>query len=1653
MTDLITQEKNGGMKQIEVNEQITLFTEFLDTQYKAQLFENTLAGKKFLTVSFQELSKFNPDLAQLLLINPEEVIKAFELSIRNFDLPQEAKNFKIRISNLPQEQKILVRDIRSPQLGRFIWTEGVVRQKSDVRPQVTTAKFECPSCGNVIPVLQLENKFREPTRCGCGRKGKFRLLSKELVDAQGIVLEEATKDLEGGAQPKRINLFLQQDLVSPMSDKRTNPGTSIRITGIIKEVPVMLRSGGQSTKFDLLIEVNHIEPVEEDYSSILIDPKEEQEILELAKDPNICEKLATSLAPGIYGHDKIKEALILQFAGGYSKITDDGVKKRGDIHVLLIGDPGAGKTINGSSSIILSDGSFISVKDFVDKYFYDDKEYCSLKERILIPSLNRKGELEHKLITGIWKRKKEQLYLVKTKTGKEIACTATNPFFRIEKSKVYTRKTENLQAGDYIAIPRAIPQLQLSEQTFMFNNTPHPIDKNFARFLAYILSEGYCIYDADKKKYRIEFVNNNPILINDFKMIASLLFNKHLTIHHHNNKRSMRLILHNKNIIQHLYFLEPYIFKKSFHKKIPQQILKSPDTILIEFLRTFFECDGTVDRKHGVSITLASKSMIEQIQYLLLRLGIMSQLHPCIKYASNTANKTRRMYWRLTLYGDNARRYYGQIGFISQSKNDLLKETVSVTSNTNLDIIPGLKDTLTYVRQKLHMTQFDMKIPRTTYQHYERGDRYPSRESLKQIVEKLKIRVSELLLLYCKVEEISVSSIRQILHISPREYIKKCLNDEQLLRYLNDIALLVDTDVCWDQIQSIKPYESDEPYIYDLEVEDNHNFIANGIFIHNSQLLKRASVVAPKARYVSGKGVSGAGLTAAVVRDEFLGGWSLEAGALVLANKGVLMIDEMDKMSPEDRSAMHEGLEQQSFHYDTLFQFSDGSEMKIGEYVESVFQKNPHKIIEGKDCFVLTLDCFDKKMLTTDWYSIYETSINHISKHIAPSEFIEITSGNGRTITVTPEHPIYCIKEGHIITKPASELDLNDWIPIPLHLPIQGNVQEFNLNSSQIYNCRAQQHIKVPIHNDKDFFKIIGYILSEGSLEINRGKPIGINFTNNDLYLINDFIGAMERFFGLKPYLQQTKKEGESWFMARYVSTELLSFLEKKVPEMLTKSHSKQIPQLCMKGSLEDIPALLSALFEGDGHASKKLRTIRVGFASTSKRMVEQVQDLLLRFKIRSNNTVHNGCYKVSITGYENLYRFSLHIGFISERKNKIVQEYIKHTDHNIIRTVKDIIPTIGKEIIYLFDKYKIKAVGNNALVTMRHDYIALKKNISRKHLQKAVLLLEEKLHVKDAEKISYLRQLAFSDIGFEKIRSIRKIPSLDQKWTYDITIEPHHTFISQNMVLHNTISISKANIQATLRCDTTVLAAANPKFGRFDPYETINKQIDMPPALINRFDLIFVIKDLPDEEQDKKIAKFILTMHKDHQTQQVPISTEVLRKYLIYARQKIFPHFSQEAVELLQDYYVKMRSSGSNEDGGIKAIPISARQLDALVRLSEAAAKVRLSQVVNIEDAQRAIFLLQYCLQQVGIDPETGKLDIDRISIGITSSQRNKIAQVRDIINDLEEALGKIIPLEEIMKHALEKGLTEAVVEESLEKLKRSGDIFSPKPNHVQKI
>ena len=274
------------------------------------------------------------------------------------------------------------------------------------------------------------------------------------------------------------------------------------------------------------------------------------------------------------------------------------------------------------------------------------------------------------------------------------------------------------------------------------------------------------------------------------------------------------------------------------------------------------------------------------------------------------------------------------------------------------------------------------------------------------------------------------------------------------------------------------------------------------------------------------------------------------------------------------------------------------------------------------------------------------------------------------------------------------------------------------------------------------------------------------------------------------------------------------------------------------------------------------------------------------------------------------------------------------------------------------------------------------------------------------------------------------------------------HTALEQQKVI-----ISKANIQATLKCETSVLAAANPKHGRFDPYELVGKQINMPSTLINRFDLIFPLIDTPDEKKDTEIADFILRSHQNKKTEKPPISTELLRKFISYARQNIFPQLSNEALTEIRNYYVKMRNQGKQVGKGIRPIAISARQLEGIVRLAKASAKTRLSNVATLEDARRAIKLTQYCLQKVGMDPDTGKIDIDRISSGVSSSERNNISKITEIIRKLEDRFGTIIKIDDIVQEAKKEDIGEDKVDEILKKLSRTGDIAYVKGHQIQRI
>ena len=256
------------------------------------------------------------------------------------------------------------------------------------------------------------------------------------------------------------------------------------------------------------------------------------------------------------------------------------------------------------------------------------------------------------------------------------------------------------------------------------------------------------------------------------------------------------------------------------------------------------------------------------------------------------------------------------------------------------------------------------------------------------------------------------------------------------------------------------------------------------------------------------------------------------------------------------------------------------------------------------------------------------------------------------------------------------------------------------------------------------------------------------------------------------------------------------------------------------------------------------------------------------------------------------------------------------------------------------------------------------------------------------------------------------------------------------------TVSIAKAGIMATLNTRCSVLAAANPKFGRFDRYKTVADQIDLPAPILSRFDLTFVIEDKPNFENDRKLAQHIL---KTHQNESVDyeIEPDLLRKYIGYAHNNYpNPKLTDEATKVLEDFYVEVRGGGIEEDA---PVPITARQLEAIIRLAEASAKLQLKTEVGADDALRAIRLQQECLKQVGYDPDTGKIDIDKVEGRTPRSDRDKLNKVVEEIAKLEELenTAPINTLREIMKDEYE--VSEEKLDSILKQLKNKGIIYEP--------
>lgn len=319
-----------------------------DHEYIRLITEMVSANKCSLEIDYKQFIYVHPNIAIWLADAPQSVLEVMEEVAKRvvFNLHPNYKNIHetiyIRITNLPVYDQI--RNIRQIHLNTMIRIGGVVTRRSGVFPQLQKVKYDCNKCQLVLgPFTQSSYSEVKVGSCpGCQSKGPFTVNIEETIyrNFQKLTLQESPGIVPAGRLPRYKEVILLNDLIDC-----ARPGEEIEVTGIYtNNFDLSLNTKNGFPVFATVVEANHVTKKQDLFSAYKLTQEDKEEIEKLAKDPRVGERIVKSIAPSIYGHEDIKTGIALAMFGGQEKNVDGKHRLRGDINVLLLGDPGTAKS-------------------------------------------------------------------------------------------------------------------------------------------------------------------------------------------------------------------------------------------------------------------------------------------------------------------------------------------------------------------------------------------------------------------------------------------------------------------------------------------------------------------------------------------------------------------------------------------------------------------------------------------------------------------------------------------------------------------------------------------------------------------------------------------------------------------------------------------------------------------------------------------------------------------------------------------------------------------------------------------------------------------------------------------------------------------------------------------------------------------------------------------------------------------------------------------------------------------------------------------------------------------------------------------------------------------------------------------------------------
>ncbi|MFC4989233.1 LAGLIDADG family homing endonuclease [Saliphagus infecundisoli] len=1377
----------GNAELVDAFEQF--FRNYYDNEVK-QLAQRYPNEQRSLSVDWQDLYRFDPDLADDFISQPEQLQQYAEEALRLYDLPIDVSlgRAHVRVRGLADTESPEIREIRARHMNTLVQVRGIVRKATDVRPKVEEAAFECQLCGTLTRVPQSSGDFQEPHECqGCERQGPFRVNfdQSEFVDSQKLRIQESPEGLRGGETPQAIDVHVEDDITGEVT-----PGDHVSAAGVLR---LEQQGDGQdkSPVFDFYMEGMSVEVDEEQFEDMDITDEDKKRIYQLSESEDVYERMVESIAPSIYGYEQEKLAMMLQLFSGVTKHLPDGSRIRGDLHMLLIGDPGTGKCVRGDTRVTLADGQDVRIRDLVESNLNDPKPvddgwYDEVD--IDVPSLQDDGTMGTRQATKVWKREApERMYRIRTSSGRELEVTPSHPLFVQHEGQFSPIAADELTEGRFIATPRTLPTngddtLEIDFRRSRSRNAvrldpPNEWTPALARLVGYIVAEGY-VEKRDDNTGFVSITNNDREVLNDTADTLETLGLDTTEREPHEGNDARELLCSAGEFVSFLESIEPRILRPSSEQCVPDPVFGGSDSTRSEFLKAFIEGEGHVSvSQREITVTSMSRELLEGVRTLLLSLGVRSQLHE----RDNGS-------YRLRISGNEFGKYVAEIGFITERKQQAALEHAGTKANTDLDVVPNLASELRRIRESLSITQADCGLPKATYQNYERGSKNPSRENLRKVIR----------------------AFNDALGTEKHKPEKVVSTDGGTLdTSVSDLERFATGDVAWERIESIDEVEPDYDWVYDLEVEGTHNYVSNGVISHNSQMLSYIQNIAPRSVYTSGKGSSSAGLC-------------VTADTTIHTDSGFRRIEDVvsgelpESVSAETAVEKEVGVR--------TFDRNAGEMIKADSSHVWRMPEKPCRRIETNDGKELEASV-NTPVLTCGESGIEWTEITDVEPgdHVAipkydnveraersVRDFMELTTEK----IELADDSVQFLRESltdefGTLRDAAAALDLSeDFIYLHLknrYVPLEkvdrmldavGATRE-DVEFDRLM-IRHGDSITLPERFDADLMYLLGLVFGDGDISIDRrgGNRGQVRISNGDEALLERAAKIFAEKFDKRPAIERQ----DDRVPCIRVNSATIARLFENAGMATPKDDLALAPELT---TAEHADAFLRGLMDADGSVSARDDGGSSVLVSTiSERLADQIQLVLETYGVRSRvrERDRRGTYELAdgqtieskhVQYFVEMFgadidRYADAIGFDSHAKRRALEGVVREE-----RRQRETMP-VGPALV----------AADGGVAGDYHNNVRRGDNPSRSRARRML----EDLDLAPAEET--VAHVIDADLRWDEVVSA---VDTGEKEVFDLTVPETHNFVGNGIVTHNTAAAVRDDFgdgqQWTLEAGALVLA------------------------------------------------------------------------------------------------------------------------------------------------------------------------------------------------------------------------------------------------------